>query len=175
MTKVPRNRNGQLEKLRTGRQKAIIVGGVPIPAGEMPFPGQLAEASRFVGTDERDEVHCEPELMRGLERSRFRNAFGEHIALPNGVAISLEDFETGLRAAGLVGVHEILVQSGATGRKFRVAKRQIGMDGHLDDPSTVGLGFPVGNAPQPSAVVTGREARRSPMVPHSKNGRRPRF
>jgi len=173
MAWVPRKRYGQLEKLRTGRQKAIIVGGVPIPAGEDPFPGQLAEPSRFLGFEERDEVHREAELVRALERSRFRDAFFDQIALPHGRAVCLEDFETGLRAAGLIGVEQILVQSGNSGRKFRVAKRRVAIDGHLDTSGS--KDFPGGNALQNSAVVTGGEGRALPRVPHSKLGRRPRF
>lgn len=174
MTWVPRNRHTQLEKLRSGRQKAIIVGGVPIPAGEMPFPGELAQSSRFIPSDERDEVHRETELMRGLERSRFRNAFGDHIALPHGVAISLEDFETGLRAAGLVSVDQILVQSGGSGRKFRVAKRQVRMDGHLVT-SEVEKPSPQGTRSQHSAVVTEGEGARSLRVRIVKKSAGPRF
>ena len=93
--------------------------------------------------------------------------------MPHGRAVCLEDFETGLRAAGLIGVNEILVQSGNTGRKFRVAKRRVAIDGHLD--TSVSKDFPGGNALNNSAVVTGGEGRALPRVPHSKLGRRPRF
>ena len=174
MARVPRNRNSQLEKLRTGRQKAIIVGGVPIPAGEDPFPGQVGKPNGLVGAEVRDEVHCQPELVRALERSRFRDAFLEQVSLPHGRAVALEDFEAGLRAAGLVGVDEILVQSGTTGRKFRVAKRHVRIDGHLNTPE-LSKEFREGNALHHSAVVTGAEVRALPKVPHSKLGRRPRF
>lgn len=172
MARVPRNRYGQLEKLRSGRQKAIIVGGVPIPAGEDTFPGRCAEGRSLFRGEVGDEVHCQPELVRALERSRFRDAFFEQIALPHGRAVCLEDFETGLRAAGLIGVNEILVQSGNTGRKFRVAKRRVAIDGHLDTSSK---DFPAGNALEHSAVVTGGEGRALKSVSHSKLGRRPRF
>ena len=174
MARVPRNRNTRLERLRSGRQKAIIVGGVPIPAGEDSFPGRGREGSGLFGAEVRDEVHCQPELVRALERSRFRDAFLEQVSLPHGRAVALEDFEAGLRAAGLVGVDEILVQSGTTGRKFRVAKRHVRIDGHLNTPE-LSKDFPGGNALNNSAVVTGGEGRSLPRVPHSKLGRRPRF
>jgi len=174
MARVPRDRYGHREALRTGRKKAIIVGGVPVPAGEDAFPGALGERRRFLGAEVRDEVRSEPELMRTLERSRFRNAFGDKLTLPHGRAECLEDFEAGLRAAGLMGVHEILVQSGNSGSKFRIAKRHVAVDGHHDTPM-VDEPFPVGNALTHSAVVTGREGRARPAWMHSKNARRARF
>jgi len=174
MARVPRNRYGQLEKLRSGRQKAIIVGGVPIPAGEDTFTGRGGECSGLFGREVRDEVDRQPELVRALERTRFRDAFFEEVSLPHGRAVCLEDFEAGLRAAGLVGIDEIIVKSGTTGRKFRVAKRHVRIDGHIDT-SVGSKEFREGNALQHSAVVTGAEGRVLPKVPHSKLGRRPRF
>ena len=47
MARVPRYRNSQLEMLRSGRQKAIIVGGMPIPADEVPLAGKVGEASEI--------------------------------------------------------------------------------------------------------------------------------
>ena len=174
MARVPRYRHTQLEMLRSGRQKAIIVGGVPIPAGEHTFPGPLTQGSSFVGREVRDKIDGESELVRALERTRFRDAFFDEVALPEGRAICLEDLEAGLRAAGLVSVDEILVQSGRSGRKFRVAKRRVGIDGHLHSPvGSKALG--VGNALPDSAVVTEAQSRSALKVPHSKMGRRPRF
>lgn len=174
MARVPRDRYGHLEALRTGRKKAVIVGGVPIPAGEHAFTGPSGKLGGFLGAEIRDEIDGQPELVRALHRSRFRDAFGDQLTLPHGRAVCLEDFEAGLRAAGLMGVNEILVQSGRSGRKFRVAKRQVLIDGH--DVNSFGHEpFREGNAPQHSAVVTGAEGRARPTFMHSKLGRRPRF
>lgn len=174
MTRVPYDRYGHREALRTGRKKAIIVGGVPIPAGEDAFPGSFGKLPGFLGRQVGNEVDGETELVRALERSRFRNAFGDKLTLPHRRAECLEDFEAGLRAAGLMSVNEILVQSGNTGRKFRIAKRHVAVDGHYTN-SVVDEPFPGGNAPQHSAVVTGGEGRARPAWMHSKNARRARF
>lgn len=174
MTRVPHDRYGHREALRTGRKKAIIVGGVPIPAGEDAFPGSFGKLLGFLAREEGNEIDGETELVRALERSRFRNAFGDKLTLPHRRAECLEDFEAGLRAAGLMSVNEILVQSGNTGRKFRIAKRHIAVDGHYTN-SVVDEPFPGGNAPQHSAVVTGGEGRARPAWMHSKNARRARF
>lgn len=135
MTRVPRNRYSQLEALRTGRQKAIIVGGVPVPAGDdaLPLPG--AQLDGFFGADIGHKVDRQPELVRTLERQRFRNSFGDEVSLPEGVAVRLEDFESGLRAAGLMSVDQILVQSFATPGKYWVKKRNVSVDGHFGFPS----------------------------------------
>ena len=174
MTRVPVNRHTQVERLRSGRQKAIIVGGVPIPAGDNSFPLGPAERFRLFNAEVRNEIASKPDLVRTLPRSRFRNAFFEEARLPRGMAVRLEDFEAGLRAAGLMSVNEILVQSGNTGRKFRIAKRHVAVDGHYTN-SVVDEPFPVGNAPQHSAVVTEGEGRARPAWMHSKNARRARF
>lgn len=128
MTRVPANRHTQLERLRSGRQKAIIVGGVPVPAGEDTLPSSLSERRRLVGIEVRDEIASKPDLVRTLPRSRFRNAFFEEARLPHWMAVCLEDFEAGLRAAGLVSVDEICVQSTACPTKFRFQKRKIADD-----------------------------------------------
>lgn len=128
MARVPANRHSQLERLRSGRQKAIIVGGVPIPAGDNSFPLGPAERFRLFNAEVRNEIASKPDLVRTLPRSRFRNAFFEEACLPRGMAVRLEDFEAGLRAAGLVGVDEICVQSTASPAKFRFQKRKIADD-----------------------------------------------
>lgn len=168
MARVPRNGNTQLERLRSGRQKAIIVGGVPIPAGEDPLLDFRSEGESLLRAEIRDEVSGQPELMSTLERSRFRDFLFNEIALPHGQAVRLEDLEEGLRLAGLVGPDEIVVQRGSSGTKFRVAKRQVAVDGHLDTPS-VCRGFPGRNALHHSAVVTGGEAPRGKPRRHSKS------
>ena len=136
MTRVPANRHSQLERLRSGRQKAIIVGGVPVPAGEDTLPSSLSERRRLVGIEVRDEIARKPDLVRTLPRSRFRNAFFEEARLPVGMAVSLEDFEAGLRAVGLVSVDQICVQSTACPTKFRFQKRKVADDRiHSGSPS----------------------------------------
>ena len=72
MTRVPHDRYGHREALRTGRKKAIIVGGVPIPAGEDAFTGSFGKLPGFLRAEEGNEVGGETELVRALERSRFR-------------------------------------------------------------------------------------------------------
>ena len=168
MARVPRYRNSQLEMLRSGRQKAIIVGGMPIPADEVPLAGKVGEASGVVAVDEGDVIDGEPVLVRALERSRFRDAFGYQVSLPEGVAVSLEDLEQGLRLAGLVGPDEIICQRGKAGNRFRVAKRQVAMDGHLLSSVDVER-LRVVNAPQTSAVVNGAQSRALPASRHRKS------
>lgn len=140
MARVPTDRYGHFKALRTGRKKAIIVAGVPIPAdADRPLvpPGQLGGLHLV---DEWDKIDCQAELMRGLERSRFRRPDGEQCLLPFGLAVCLEDFEAGLRAAGLVAVDQVLVQSLDTPRKFVVQKGNVSMDGHSG--SSVEAGAP---------------------------------
>lgn len=168
MARVPRYRNSQLERLRSGRQKAIIVGGVPIPAGEDPLPDLFSERGGLLGTEVRNEVGGEPELVRALERSRFRDFLGNEVSLPERRAVRLEDLEQGLRLAGLIGPDEIVVQRGSSGTKFRVAQRKIAVDGHCLAPS-VGRSSPEGTRFQHSAVVTGGEAPRGKPRRHSKS------
>lgn len=129
MARVPINRHNQLEKLRTGRQMAIIIGGVPVPA----------DRADAVVSVPRDEVNGATELMRTLPRSRFRNFVGEHVALPEGSAERLETFEEGLRLAGFISGEQMLCQSMTTPDKFRVAKRDVSDDlGHGSGSSVKG-------------------------------------
>lgn len=140
MTRVPLYRNRAVELLRSGRQKAIFIGGVPVPADRDTKP----VAGDFVGI--RDEVRRKSELMRTLPRSRFRNPLGEQVRLPEGCAVRLEDFEQGLREAGLIGLDEILVKVDDSPTKFRAEKLDLsvnGVDCHRDssfgDPSAAYL------------------------------------
>lgn len=153
MHKVPRNRGTQLERLRSGRQKAIIVGGVPVPASPSPFPGPVSNLDGLGIGDDGNEIDRQPELVRALERSRFRSAFGEQLTLPDGAAVRLEDFEAGLREAGLVSDSEILVQVGKCGTRFRVAKRQFPADKAHIVGSGEGGGPPYGGRSRPSLEV----------------------
>lgn len=175
MAGVPRDRGGKFETGRAFGEVPVVVGRVPVPAGEDALANAGGERCGVLRGEVGNEIDSEPELVRALERSRFRNTFFDEVSLPHGRAKCLEDFEAGLRAAGLVGVHQILVQSGASGRKFRVAKRQVGIDGHISDPSEE---KPVANALSLSAVESERLFRagsQPPALRHSKNGRRPRF
>lgn len=120
MTRIPLYRGRAVELARRLGQKAIIIGGVPIPTDDGRVTGQLREGDSVVGTHVGDKVHSQTELVCTLPRSRFRNALGEHARLPLRAAICLEDFEAGLRAAGLIAVDEVLVQPFDGSRKFRV-------------------------------------------------------
>lgn len=130
MTKIPRYRHPDVVKLRSLAEECIIVGGVPIPPRHLAFSRYLGQGVSLLDAEIRDEVASQPHLMRRLERSRFRDFLSKEVLLPERVAVRLKDFETGLRAAGLVAVDEILVQSLARPTKFRVQKRNVAMDGH---------------------------------------------
>lgn len=148
MTRVPLYRGRQTERLRRGRQKAIIIGGVPIPADDGAVTGGLSQLEGIVGVEVGDKVHSQPELVCTLPRSRFRNALGEHVRLPLRAAICLEDFEAGLRAAGFVAVDQVLVQSLDGSREFRVQTLDaVASDGagvSVEDGSVVHDWYPSG-------------------------------
>jgi len=148
MARVPRNRYSQVERLRSGRQKAIIVGGVPVPAGEVPLPRTFCEECRLLRAEIGDEIASQPELVRALERPRFRDFLFKQVSLPQRIAESLEDLETGLRSAGLIGVDEILAQSVNRPTKFKVQKRRVSVDGHIGSPASMQGTI----APGPSAL-----------------------
>ena len=143
MTRVPRYRHMSPAKLRSLSEECIIIGGVPVPPRHMAFSRFLGQGSSLLDAEVRDEIARQPELMCALERSRFRDFLSHEVRLPNRVAVRLKDFESGLRAAGLVGVDEILVQSLARPTKFRVQKRNVSVDGHGPVPSA----FSGGGAP----------------------------
>lgn len=156
MTWVPRYRGRQVELLRSGRQKAIIVGGVPIPAGQDPLPDFVPEPDSFLRRKVWDEICREAELMGTLKRSRFRNTFGEQISLPDGVAESLEDLEQGLRSAGFIGADEVLCQSVALPGKFRVRKSDLVVDHDLGPsvgPAAASLAASPGPTEDPSPLT----------------------
>ena len=165
MTRVPLYRGRAAELLRRGRQKAIIIGGVPIPADDGRMTGKSREGNSVVGIHVGDKVNSQSELVCTLPRSRFRNALGDHARLPVGAAICLEDFEAGLRATGLIAVDEVLIQAFDGSRKFRVEAVQVGKsDVHAHDwyPSgsltlSEGRARLAGQAP-PHSSVTARKA-----------------
>ena len=136
MARVPLYRGRQTERLRRGRQKAIIIGGVPIPSDDSAVSGSLGELDSVVGVHVRDKVDSQAELVCTLPRSRFRNALGDHARLPVRAAVCLEDFEAGLRAAGFVTVDQVLVQPFDGSREFRVKTVEVGKsDAHDWYPS----------------------------------------
>lgn len=149
MNKVPRDRHVHLKQAARRGQKAIFIGGVPIPTGQDDFSFLSGETVGLVGVDERDEIAGQTELVRTLPRSRFRNSLSQEISLPDGVAVRLEDLEEGLRSAGFIGPGEIISQRVTTPSKFRVQKRNVSVDGHFLDPS-VGRGSPSGSIPRPT-------------------------
>lgn len=167
MTRVPVDRYAQAKRLRALSEECIIIGGVPVPPRHLAFSRYLGEGSGHLDREVRDEVASQPHLMCRLERTRFRDFLSKQVLLPERVAVRLKDFETGLRAAGLVGVDEILVQSLARPTKFRVQKRNVVMDGHGPDPFSFGEGgarvMRAGSAfnevPQPTADAVGSQSR----------------
>ena len=101
-----------------------------------PVPARLHSKGYSLGLGEEwYEVHCEPELMRALPRSRFRGAFGEQVRLPPETAVSLENFEAELRAVGLIRPHELLRQGASRPLHFRVQQREV----RVSDVSQVSL------------------------------------
>lgn len=170
MARVPTYRHRQIERLRTGRQKAIIVGGVPVPAGEDLLPLSGRQLGGFLGTEVRHEVDGKAELMRTLEGTRFRNLFFEKVRLPHRVAVRLENFEAGLRAAGFVGVDEILVQTYDAPCKFRVEKLDVVMDRHGVDPSWDFTKEVAPSGPVPSLSEVHQQRARSFALSRAKSG-----
>lgn len=128
MGKVPVYRN---KRKFLGRISQIIpvVGTVPRPTGEVSFPGGITQCDSFVGSDVWDEVRREADVVCALPSDRFSRFLGEQAVLPRRVAECLEDFETGLRSAGLIAVDQMIVQSFDDPRKFRVQKRKVVEDG----------------------------------------------
>lgn len=112
---VPTDRRKQaMMRRELGEGLPIVVfrwGPVPLPAGD-PVP--------VLPDPARDEVDCEPVLMRALPRTHFRGAFGEQVSLPVGTAQTLERFEQELRAVGLIGKGQILRQGAKCPTYFRV-------------------------------------------------------
>ena len=82
----------------------------------------------------RDEIGSEPEVMRALPRARFRGLGLKQLLLPSGAAETLEEFEKGLRAAGLVRVSEVICQTTDGPLHFRVKRRNVAIDGHYKPP-----------------------------------------
>lgn len=132
-----------------------IVAWVPAPTGEAALAPEFREGVGLGGVDDGHEVNGQSELVGGLVRTGFRNTFGDEVLLPAGTAERLKDFEDGLRLAGLMGLHQTLVQSFSNPTKFRVQKRRVPVDGHVISlPCLSGLALP------PRPVSAGRVRRR---------------
>lgn len=146
MTKIPAYRDPQSTFRRLGFQEFPVVPLVPVPTGVDTLPEVLPEGKRLLHVEVWDEIDREPVLMRTLPRSRFRDAFGDKLALPDRVAERLEDLEIGLREAGFIRDDELLSKRGNEGLKFRVKVRNVLVDGHLVAPS-VKAAAPAGPVP----------------------------
>lgn len=115
MTRVPLYRGRQADLLSHGRQKAILIGGVPIPA-DTPVLGEVPP---------RDEVHRKAERVGRLPWPRFAGPLRDECKLPVGVAECLKDFEMGLRLAGLIGAGEFVRQTAYRHNHFRCEKFDV--------------------------------------------------
>ena len=130
MNPVPRNRYVEAKALRDLFQESVVVAAVPAPSCKDFLPGQITQVQSLLRVDVGDEIDGKSDAMRALEYPRFRRAFFEQVTLPHGVAESLEDFEAGLRAAGLISGSQCLVQARYDSRKFRVQKAHVVEDRH---------------------------------------------
>ena len=136
MAGVPLNRNRQTVFRRDRSQETVIVGGVPVPPRKHSLPDPIAEFGCGVGVEYWDEVARKPELVRTCVGSGLSGSFGQKVMLPHGVAERLEEFEAGLREAGLIGEDEFLRQSYVSPSHFRVQKQGVAVNGsHRDNPS----------------------------------------
>lgn len=150
MRPVPKNwyANSKLHRRLLEEFPAFIGGFRPMPTGPYSKGGSLRLR------EVRYEVASEPELMRALERTRFRNSFSEEARLPLGEAESLENFEAELRRVGFIAVDEIIVQSLTRPHKFRVQKANV-----IDDRIRREVHLPVSSkaadANASSPVLTG--------------------
>lgn len=98
----------------------------------------MTDVPRPCSPVERDEIGREAEIMRALPRSRFRGLGFKQLKLPQGVSVTLEEFEIGLRLAGLMGVNELLAETTDGPLHFRVKRRHVAIDGHFK-PSPRGV------------------------------------
>lgn len=110
MARVPLYRGRQTDLLRSGRQKAIIIGGVPIPACEGAVLRPLAEFDGVLQRQVRDKINGQTELVCGLPHPRFTDPLFNEVKLPVSQAECLKDLEMGLREAGFIGPGQVLRQ-----------------------------------------------------------------
>jgi len=143
MNFVPKNwyANSEHKRRLLEEVPAFIGNFIPVPTRLCP------QGDRFGLSEVRDKIASEPQLVRTLERSRFRTSFSEEARLPLGSAVRLEDFEAELRALGLIAVDEIVVQSLSRPDKFRVQKRNVVDDLHPVVPSSKEASCDSGTSP----------------------------
>ena len=116
MGSIPRDRRQQaMLRRQLGQDLPVAV----FRFGPVPLPPAVT-VSRTELEDFRNEIDCEPELVRALPRARFRGAFGEKVVLPVGTAEALERFESELRKVGLIRKGQVLRQGAKLKSHFRV-------------------------------------------------------
>lgn len=130
MNKVPRNRYAETKMLGSLLEESVVVRSVPRPARVDDVSHLVGERPGLVWAEEWDEIRGKPVLVSTLVHTRFRDSFFQQVKLPKGIAERLEDFEEGLRLAGLVGPDEVLVQQASRPPKFRVQKGKVSEDSH---------------------------------------------
>lgn len=108
MRPIPTNRHTETMLFRRTFEEGPVVVFRPSPAT----------------IDPGDDVGGEAIVMCRLPWSRFRGfGLGQEVLLPLWAAISLVEFEVGLRESGLLGPEEVLKQLGQRSLKFGVQKR----------------------------------------------------
>lgn len=125
MNKVPANRYGQAKMLRATFQESVVVAAVPTPSRMHDVSLLLGQRLGLEWAEEWDEIRGKTHAVSTLVHTRFRNSFFQQVQLPKRIAERLEDFEEGLRLAGLISPNEVLVQSATRPPKFRVQKAQV--------------------------------------------------
>jgi len=127
MNKVPAQGYVQSKFFGTFLEEGVIVRGVPAPSGVHDVPALSRQGIGLEWSDEWNEIRGKPNAVGALVHTRFRDTFFKQVVLPSGIAERLEDFEKGLRLAGLMGADEVLRQQASRPPKFRVQK------GHISD------------------------------------------
>ena len=135
MGTIPRERSLQtVERRRLLEYLPSFIGNFrPIPSGPN------AKGGGFGLGKERDEVDSASELVGAVERSRFRDTFGQQVLLTAGESECLENLEAELKAAGLMQPDQVLVQSFSGTLKGRMKFRcRSDNSAHVDEtPKTL--------------------------------------
>lgn len=134
MNKVPSNRYAQTKMFGSGFQEPVVVRSMPAPTRMDDVSNLVGERPGLVWAEEWNEIRSQAKSVSGLVHTRFRDTFFQAVKLPHGIAESLEDFEKGLRLAGLIGADEVLVQQASRPPKFRVQKAEVSDYGHNGKP-----------------------------------------
>lgn len=121
---------------------------MPVPPFIDPLSDLVSEGQCLVDGEIWDEIAGEAIVMRTLPWPRFCGSTGEKLVLPERMAVALEDFEVGLRVAGLIADTQGLCQTFRDGAKYRVKTMHIPDDfeGHVIDPSSPALLTPLARA-----------------------------